>query len=120
MNRALLLLMLASRHYGWALAAPEQQARVWNILGAAVICAFILERIRRTTGVELFVLLWFLVEELMVIECSSLRMWLDWWTPPGQGMCSGLIRYDLGTIGLAIIGLLAALAVRTSRSSNGD
>ena len=90
------------------------------MLGAAVICAFILERLRRTKGLELFVLLWFLVEELMVIECSSLRMWLDWWTPPGQGMCSGLIRYDLGTIGLAIIGLLAALAVKIDRVQKSD
>jgi hypothetical protein len=110
-----LLLLGAALHYGWALF-PEHSALVWNIAGSATRLILLAMLLRQQRGAILGVGLWWACEELLVIGCNAAYIVSPWVVPKGQAMCSSLLGYDLGTVGLLIVAIgLWRLAVLRRR-----
>ena len=114
----MILAGVVALHYGWNLAPPEHQAQVWNIAGALARLVMLTALVWRWRGlVTMLAGAWWAAEELMVIGCSALYIVRPWQVEPGQAQCSALIGYDLGTLGLCVITMLALwLSVRSDRS----
>lgn len=106
-HSALILAGLVVLHYGWNLAPVEHQAQVWNIAGAAARLAMLGALLWTCRGLPLAIGAWWAAEELMVIGCSGLYIVRPWAVPLGEAQCSALIGYDLGTLGVVVITILA-------------
>ena len=112
MNPAALLLLLALRHYAYALAPPNH-AVAWQILGAAVFIALVWRVC--PAGWPRWIAAWWTVEEVQVIGCAAWYAWRPWEVADGDDTCSSLIGADLGMVGAAVV---AALAWRVSTYKN--
>lgn len=105
MNPVVLLLVGVMVFYGWSAFPPEQQALAWNIGGAIGRLSLLWYAVRGSLGI--IVASWWTAEELLVIGCSGLYMVRPWEVKAGEAMCSSLLHYDLGTIGMLVIALIA-------------
>lgn len=105
---AFVLLIGASRHYGWMLAEPSMRGIVSKALGGvATLCLLGILWTRRKSALFALVLLWYAFEEFQVIACS-VRFAVDpWVVPVGQSICTALLGFDLGTAGIVFVGLMA-------------
>lgn len=123
MNPLALLLLGLMVFYGWALAPGEYDAFAWNILGSVgrLVLVWALAykmpvSLSGTIGMQ--VAAWWTAEELLVIGCNSLYIVDPWDVPEGQAMCSSLMHYDLGTVGVMIAAFLGwRIQVLRSRAS---
>lgn len=102
-----LLLLGVLRHFTWE--HFEQAALVWNISGAAVICALLYLLWRQHRGLVVgLVACWFAYEEALVMVCSTWRIF-DWWpVAKGEAQCSAGFDLNFQAISLVAIGALIA------------
>ena len=103
MNPAALLLLLALRHYAYALA--PNHAVAWQMLGAAVLIVLVWRVC--PPGWPRWIAAWWTVEEAQVIVCAGWYAWRPWPVAEGDDTCSSLVGADLGLIGAAVLALLA-------------
>lgn len=108
---AFVLLIGASRHYGWLLAEPALRGIVSKALGgAATLCLLWLlwVRVRPTTLTPLvLVFVWYAFEELQVVVCSVSFAIAPWVVPVGHSICSARFGFDMGAVGIFVVGLIA-------------
>lgn len=103
-----LILVGASRHYGWALFDPSIRGIVSKALGGlAILC--LLWIIRRDSWQVLLVLLWWAFEEAQVVGCSVAYLIKPWSIAVGQPLCSSLVGFDIGSIGIFVVAALTFL-----------
>lgn len=111
MTPALLLILLATRHYGYALF-PDHAA-AWNILTAAVLIVLVWRVC--PPGWPRLIAAWWTVEEIMVVGCNAWYAWRPWPVAEGDDICSSLVGADLGLVGAVALAVLAwMLSVKTS------
>ncbi|NBW08274.1 MAG: hypothetical protein EBR82_09625 [Caulobacteraceae bacterium] len=112
-----LLLLGVIRHVLWE--HVEAQALVWNLCGALVIGALLVQVWRQNRSVVVgLVVLWFLYEEAMVAICSTWRI-LDWWyVGQGEEQCSARIGFKIGAFSLVLIGALISRVARHERATD--
>jgi hypothetical protein len=114
---ALILLVVASRHYGVYIAHRPDRADVWNILGAVAIMALataltIQERKAGNDGNANLATLGVLgFHELPVIAASAAWMVAPWDVPEGVGMLSAWSGLDLARISATVVMLAVAYIV---------
>jgi hypothetical protein len=65
-------------------------------------------------------LLWWCCEEALVVACSGAYIIRPWQVDEGKAMCSALLGFDVGLIGIAIIVCLLSSTVRLYRSKNDE
>lgn len=100
-----LLLLGGALHYGWQWF-PEHAAFVWNIAGSLTRVILLWALIRCRGGMALAVGLWWTAEELLLIGCNALYILNPWPVKKGEAICSAMLQYDLGTIGLLVVAIL--------------
>ena len=116
-----MLALGAALHYGWWLVPAQHQADVWNIAGAAARLVLLTWVLWHRRGLVLAVGLWWALEEALVIGCSAWHIVAPWPRQAGQPQCNALLGYDLGTVGLlAVVVLAATLSGLTGRQDEGD
>lgn len=105
---AALLLMGATRHYGWAFFDGPERALVSKACGALAII-FLLVVVWRQAGTRwmLPILLWWAWEETQVALCSLWFIVEPWHVEPGQPMCSARLGFDLGALGIVCVAVFA-------------
>lgn len=106
MSPGALLILGGALFYGWA-AFPEHAAFVWNISGSIARLVLLWSLIWGRGRWFLAVGLWWTAEEAMLIGCNALYILNPWPVKKGEAICSALLQYDLGTIGLLVVALLA-------------
>lgn len=105
---ALLLLAVgASRHYGWAIFPDEIRGVASKGLGAfaALWLLWIVVYLTRAAAV-LAVVIWWSFEELQVVLCTAWYAVDPWPVEVGQAMCSAKAGFDLGAVGIMVVGVL--------------
>lgn len=117
MNRldiaAALLLIGASRNYGWLLVDPSMRGVASKALGAiAALCLLAIIVYYFKSKIVLLVAGFYGFEELQTATCSVMYLIEPWHVEAGQSMCSARINFDLGAVGIFIVGLLAYKLVR--------
>ena len=120
-----LLLIVAAREHLWALAPVEHQGALSKLLGACLVLVLlsVVYRLAKPSRLLLIVLAFSAWTQLQALICSAAYIVEPWAIEPGQGMCSARADFDLGAVGLMVLGWLAWLVTvrldRTSRGSNG-
>lgn len=105
---ALLLLIGAVRHYGWALAPEGTRALTSKGLAAvAVLCLLVLLLHSERSRAMLAVGAWWAWEELQVAICSFWFIFDPWPIKPEQPMCSARAGFDIGAFGIMVVAMLA-------------
>jgi hypothetical protein len=114
-----MLLIGATRHYGWALVPAELAGVASKGLGATAILALMWLVYHFAGGGRLLlaVLAWWSFEELQVVLCTAAWAIEPWHVPEGQAMCSARAGFDIGAITVIIVAGLA-LAVSSYRSQD--
>lgn len=105
MSALALLLLGGALFYGWA-GFPDHAAFVWNIAGSLTRLILLWALIRGRGGLLFAVGLWWTAEELLLIGCNALYILNPWQVKKGEAICSALLQYDLGTIGLLVVAVL--------------
>jgi hypothetical protein len=112
-------------HYSWAWVPAADQARVWNIAGAAgrlALLAVVAVLVVAAYGVRSRILaagwLWWVAEELLTIGCNGALLYAPRWMPPGASACQSLLQIEWGRIGALVAALLLVPAVRSYRCAN--
>lgn len=103
-----LLSLMVALHYGYVIFDPADRAQAWNIAGAVARSALLIALAWKWRGPVLWVVAWWLAEELMVAGCSAAYIIKPWIVAAGQDQCSALIHFDLAKVGAAVILLLLA------------
>ncbi len=105
-----LLLIVAAREFGWTLLPPELQGMASKGLGAALVLVLlsVVYRYAPRSRVLLAVLAFGAWCALNTLTCSAWWMVEPWSVPPGVGICSAKIEFDLVALGVM---LCAGLAV---------
>jgi hypothetical protein len=62
-----------------------------------------------------FISLWWSLEELQTIVCTSIFLIRPWPIKPGEAMCSSLLGFDLSSIGIACVVFLLWIMIGVSR-----
>lgn len=105
---AALLLIGASRHYGWMLVDPEFRGIVSKALGAlAAMCLIAIIAYHVAGKWVLLVSAAYGFEELQTFACSVMYWFEPWPVEAGQSICSARFGFDIGAIGIFVVGLLA-------------
>jgi hypothetical protein len=106
-NRLAALVLVAgyAKHYGNYLAIPEWRADVQNIVEAAIAIAVLSMVAWKWRQTLLVAILW-IAEEALVIGCSGLYIYSPWERKSDEDQCSGLIGFDLASIGLLAVGVI--------------
>lgn len=103
-----LLLVGAGRNYGWLLADPEMRGVASKALGAiAALCLIAFIAYHFASKMVLLVAAFYGFEELQTAVCSVMYMIEPWHVEAGQSMCSARIGFDIGAVGIFVVGLLA-------------
>lgn len=105
-----ILLAVAGREYLWALAPVEHQGDVSKLLGACLVLVLLsaVYRLLRSRALiwVLAAAAWF---QLQTVICVAAFIADPWPIPAGRGMCSARLDFDLGALGLMLLGWLAWL-----------
>ena len=105
---AALLLIGASRHYGWMLVDPEFRGIVSKALGAlAAMCLIAIIAYHVAGKWVLLVSAAYGFEELQTFACSVMYWFEPWPVEAGQSICSARLGLDIGAVGIFVVGLLA-------------
>jgi hypothetical protein len=121
---AALMAVLVLREVGWSLAPAELQGMASKGLGAflvLVLLAAVWLRWPRSgwldaaTGYGAW-------SALQTLLCSCAYMASPWTVPPGVGICSARVGFDLGALGLLVAALFAmrASGVNSYRSAKTE
>lgn len=109
---AYLLVLMVTRHNIWGLVAADEQARVWNMLGATSMIGLLAVVWARcfsaAPAAVTAVCAWWAYEEMLVAGCSAWHLADPWVLGPGQELCSSRLGFRLGMFSLVAIGFLAA------------
>lgn len=111
-----LLLMGAARNYGWLLADPQVMGVASKAIGAiAAICFLLIIWMNFPRNLLLtLVIAWYAFEELQTAMCSVMYLIKPWPVEVGQSMCSARIGFDVGAVGVFVVGLLAFKLVHSN------
>lgn len=111
-----LLLMGAARNYGWLLADPQVMGVASKAIGAiAAICFLLIIWMNFPRNLLLtLVIAWYAFEELQTAMCSVMYLIKPWPVEAGQSMCSARIGFDVGAVGVFVVGLLAFKLVHSN------
>lgn len=123
MKIALALLTVgALRHYLWPAFPAELQGMASKGLGGVAALGLILAvwHLSDKTKELGYVLLWWAWEESQVLLCSIAYMAKPWEVRPGLGICSARLDFDIGAIGIVIVGALAYHLSNLTVSKNRD
>ena len=102
-----LLLIGFSRNYGWLLADPKSMGVASKALGAiAALCLLFIIWKQISSTLVTMVIAWYAFEELQTAMCSVMYLIEPWPVEAGQSMCSARIGFDIGAIGLFVVGLI--------------
>lgn len=108
-----LLLIVAAREHLWPWLPAELQGAASKGLGAALVLVLlsVIYRLTDALGMRsraLYAVLclaaWYSLQTLI---CSAAYLNEPWPIPPGMGMCSARIDFDLGALGLVLIAAFA-------------
>ena len=98
----LLLLLGVQRHYLWEIST--QQSIVWNICGSIAILVLLwIVTAKFWSKTAFFIALWWSLEELQTVVCSTVYLFRPWTIKEGEAMCSSLLGFDLSSIGIACV-----------------
>ena len=112
-NLALYLLAVwFARHYGFLLFEHDMRAVVSKILGGLAVLAIL--PLLYQPGPVAWVLAWLAFESSLVVLCPVAWMIWPWVVPEGWSMCSALIGFDVGAIGVVIAAVLLLKITRKS------
>lgn len=111
-----LLLMGAARNYGWLLADPQVMGVASKAIGAiAAICFLLIIWMNFPRNLLLtLVIAWYAFEELQTAMCSVMYLIKPWPVEVGQSMCSARIGFDVGAVGVFVVGLLSFKLVHSN------
>lgn len=110
-----LLAIGASRHYGWLLADVQHMGVASKALGAiAALCLLAIVWANFSSWLLTPVIVWYGFEELQTAVCSVMFLIEPWHVEAGQSMCSARIGFDIGAVGIAVVGGIAFLWVRSN------
>jgi hypothetical protein len=88
------------------------QARAFNILGAAGRLALLAVVLWHCRGLALLAGAWWAAEDLLVIGCNAAFLWRPWPVKAGDAACTGLLQFDLASVGLLVAAALAVMLAR--------
>ena len=116
---AWLLLLGSVRHYGWELWTPHGVAA--KMLGGVAILGLLWTvYLIRQSRILLVVVAWWSYEELQVVICSAAYLARPWHVPPGKAMCSAYVGWDIGSLSVLTLAVIAfAVNVYSSRNAEG-
>jgi hypothetical protein len=101
-----LLLIGATRHYGWAFWPDDLRSYASKMLGAlcalALVCIITYLKPSKPLFWVAAVYAW---EELQTTLCSAWYMVAPWQVATGQAMCSAKLGFDLGAVGILAIAI---------------
>ena len=104
-----LLLIVAGREFGWTFVPPELQGMASKGLGAALVLVLLsmVYRYAPRSGWLLAVLAFGAWCALDTLICSAWWMVEPWVVPPGVGICSARLEFDLVALGVMVCAGLA-------------
>lgn len=109
------------RHYGYALAQPEDIGIVSKALGGFALLAvvpFIWKAYpSRLMG---FVLAWWIFEALQIVLCSTVYWIKPWEVQTGQSICSAAFGMDLGALGVMAAAVILWRIVKVSNTQGTE
>lgn len=111
---ACLLFVGVSRNYGWLLVDPAQMGVASKGLGslAAIALLYLVWKLLPTMSLVLgMVIGWYAFEESQTAICSAMYLIEPWHVEAGQSMCSARIGFDIGTVGIFVVGLIVMYLV---------
>lgn len=108
--------MGAARNYGWLLADPQVMGVASKAIGAiAAICFLLIIWMNFPRNLLLtLVIAWYAFEELQTAMCSVMYLIKPWPVEVGQSMCSARIGFDVGAVGVFVVGLLSFKLVHSN------
>jgi hypothetical protein len=117
-----LLLIVAMREHLWPHLPAHLQGMASKGLGAALVLVLLLMVYRhapksRALVVVLLLAAWYSTQTLI---CSAAYMVEPWTVPPGQGICSARIGFDLGALALVAVAATAMYLSSLTGGSNRD
>lgn len=105
---AALLFIGVSRNYGWLLVDPEFRGLASKALGAmAALCLIAIIAYHCASKWVLLVSAAYGFEELQTAACSVMYLVEPWPVEVGQSICSARIGFDVGAVGIAVVGYIA-------------
>lgn len=112
---ATLLLIGVGRNYGWLLVSPAQMGVASKALGAIASLAMLCI-IWSLVSSKLLTLVigWYAFEETQTSICSVMYLIEPWPVEVGQSMCSARVGFDIGAIGIFVVGLIAYKLVHSN------
>lgn len=119
-----LLLIVAAREHLWPWLPAELQGAASKGLGAAMALVFlsVIHRLSDALGMRsraLYAVLclaaWYSLQTLI---CSAAYLNEPWPIPPGMGMCSARIDFDLGALGIVAIAAITCALTSSVRSDS--
>lgn len=115
---SVLLLLLVGRHYAYTLAEPALRGILSKAIGGLVILILLWwVVINLQSWLATLIAVWWSVEEAQVIGCSVGYLVRPWKIEPGQGLCSAWTGFDVGSITIGIVALLALFIAITHEDS---
>lgn len=104
-----LLLIVAAREHLWPLLPAELQGMASKGLGAALVLVLLsmVHRLASRSASLLAVLALSAWYSLQTLICSAAYMVQPWTVPPGVGICSSRLDFDLGALGLVAVAFVA-------------
>ena len=120
MRLALVLLLIgATRHYGWALWPDTLRGSASKMLGAlAALCLIGLVVYLAQSRVILLPAAWYAFEETQTAICSAAYMVKPWAVPVGASICSARLDFDIAAVSVLLLAFLLWQPVRFAYSHN--
>lgn len=115
----ILLGAMFARHYGWSWAPLAHRGDVSKALGAAaalVLLWLISRGLKPGDDLARWAIILYAWHETSVALCATWFIFDPWAIAPGQAMCSERIGFDLTTLGLLLVALLASRGMARLRS----
>lgn len=99
---AVIMAALVLREVGWTWAPHHLQGMASKGLGALLVLVLLAAvwRLSQCTGWLTAVLAYGAWSALQTLLCAGAFMVDPWTVPPGQGICSARVGFDLGAMGL--------------------
>lgn len=109
---AALMAALLLREVGWSWFPAELQGMASKGLGAFLVLALLAAvwRLSSRSGWLMAVMAYGVWSALQTVLCSVAYMVEPWTVPPGVGICSARVEFDLGALGLMIAAWFAVMA----------
>jgi len=114
-----LILIGATRHYGWALWPDSLRGSASKMLGAlAALCLIGIVVYLAQSRVVLLPAAWYAFEETQTAICSAAYMVKPWAVPVGTSICSARLDFDIAAVSVLLLALLLWHPVRLTYGQN--